>query len=185
MEPITLTYTPIKDDLVIPLRSQFMRRPLLVIQFAISGLLALFMLSLSAMGCISALLTRSGGDEPGMGIVSLVFPLFCAAFFSIVPAMYLFVIPAQRTRLFKKDERYRADNTWTLDDDHIIMATRFEEHKFDWSNFPQVREIKNYYLLMSGATKAAMFVLPKRAFTSPEQEQAFRELVERKVGPIK
>jgi hypothetical protein len=184
MESITFTYTPIKEDYVVPLRSHWMRSPLIMLSIVVLGSMALFMLGISLLGCMTMLLTGTIGDEAGFGILPTVFSFLCSGFMWLIPGMYLW-LPISAARQFEKDERFRADITWTLDDEYIRIATRFQDVKLAWSNFRQAQEFKDYYLLIIRTAGTALRPVPKRAFTSPEQEQAFRELVERKVGPIK
>ncbi|MBN1429672.1 MAG: YcxB family protein [Anaerolineae bacterium] len=185
MEPITFTYTPIKDDYTVPLRSHWMRSLVTMISLLVLGSITLFMLGISLLGCIMMLLTCMLSDDSGLvGILTVVFSLIGSAFTWIIPGMYLWLL-ISAARQFEKDERFRADITWTLDDEHVRIATRFQDVNLPWSSFRQAQEFKDYYLLIVRTTGTALRPVPKRVFTSPEQEQAFRELVERKVGTIK
>jgi hypothetical protein len=52
----------------------------------------------------------------------------------------------------------------------------------DWGTFKKVEETKDYYMLVFSVNKNMLQIFPKRAFTSPEQEAAFRDLLKRHVG---
>jgi hypothetical protein len=65
-----------------------------------------------------------------------------------------------------------------------VIKTSFGENKNEWNSFSRVIETKNSYLLVDAKNKRAFQVLPRRAFTSPEQEARVKAYLLNKVpGP--
>jgi hypothetical protein len=185
MEPLTFTYRPISEDYVVPLRTHWRRRPFFIIAFTLSGLLALFFIGITIFGVVLTLTSGMSSKDISSSLMCNVFPLICAATFGMYPLIFWVIVPASGAKVFQRDEHLQAETTWSLDDDGIRITTRFEEHKIDWGTFHQVQETKDYYLLVMRAVKMALRAVPKRAFTSADQEMAFREIAQRHLGPIK
>ncbi|HEX8163783.1 MAG TPA: YcxB family protein [Pyrinomonadaceae bacterium] len=75
----------------------------------------------------------------------------------------------------------RGEYTLQYSDAGIVFRARDIDSTLQWSLYREVRETGQFYFLVYG--KDAFSVIPKRAFTSAEQERGFRALLRRHVGP--
>jgi len=97
-------------------------------------------------------------------------------------ALTVFVWQPYRTkRQVQKEERLRSETTWAVDKAQIVITTSLEETKLSWDVFRQVVETRTDFLLCLAASKHMVRFVPKRAFESPGQEEAFRALVRSKL----
>ena len=107
-------------------------------------------------------------------LIVVVAPLF-AAF-----AVFIWQ-PYRMKRQAEKEEQLRSEMIWEVDDTQVVITTSLAAAKMDWQVFRQVIETKTDFLLCMAASKHMVRFVPKRAFESPEQEEAFRALVRSKL----
>ena len=93
----------------------------------------------------------------------------------------LFINPLRVANRVKKDERMRSPIQCTMDEEYIAFKNQFVETKLDWGSFSKVIESKELFLLIHSASKNSFQIIPKRAFTSPEDEKVFREILDAKL----
>jgi hypothetical protein len=177
METISLKFTPTGEDYVNAVRHSNERNPA---NYVAAGLLAL----LGALAVCNFILrfvfipsifeTRDAVLAGGVIIL-----IAAVMFLAYVIAPWLI------RRSFKKNERLRAPQTWELSDESVRIYSAHTDIKTDWAMFHRVMETKISYLLVLSVNKVACQFIPKRAFTSPEHEAAFRALVEKHLGQIK
>ena len=86
------------------------------------------------------------------------------------------LLPRQR---FRADSRFKGEYRLRFSNEGIEFHTADIDAKVSWRVYKEAFEIKRFYLLSDGA--ATLTVIPKRVFTSAEQESAFRRLLDAKV----
>ena len=84
-------------------------------------------------------------------------------------------------RWFRRAARPREEYTLHYSDAGIVFHAKDIDSTLQWSLYQAVCETEQFYFLIYG--KDMFSVIPKRAFTSAEQEQAFRDLLRRHVDP--
>ena len=80
-----------------------------------------------------------------------------------------------------KDENLTASIRMTIAEDGIGIFRIYKNQQIDWKNFEDLIEGKEHFLLKTVLHRNSFDIIPKRAFESPEQEEAFRQLVTRKI----
>jgi hypothetical protein len=75
----------------------------------------------------------------------------------------------------------RGEYTLQYSDAGIVFHSKDMDSTLQWSLYRAVRETDRFYFLVYG--KHMFSVIPKRAFTSAEQEEAFRALLRRHLAP--
>lgn len=91
--------------------------------------------------------------------------------FIVLAGLSLLVVPARK---FKQSPQFATEQVHTFGDDGITIRAGGQSGTLPWSFYTMVRETPRTYLLMRNA-KQANFI-PKRGFSSPEDEARFREL---------
>jgi hypothetical protein len=86
------------------------------------------------------------------------------------------LLPRQR---FRADPRFKGEYRLRFSDEGIEFHTADIDAKVSWRVYKEAFEMRRFYLLSDGA--ATLTVIPKRVFTSTEQESAFRRLLDAKV----
>ncbi len=97
---------------------------------------------------------------------------------ALVVFILTFLLTPLRARLqVRKNPGYTNPVTWQMDDNEIIVKNGDVESKFSWNTFSRIREIPDYYLFIFASYPRMYQFIPKRAFSSPEQEEKFRNLI--------
>ncbi len=89
--------------------------------------------------------------------------------------------PYRIRRQVEREEKLRSEATWEVDDSQILITTSLAETKLSWDAFRQVIETRTDFLLCHATSKHMVQFVPKRAFESAEQEEAFRALARSKL----
>jgi hypothetical protein len=118
----------------------------------------------------TALLTAGLGYE----LTSALF--FTGSAVALLSALYYFTLVELPRRSFRGDRKFRDPVTFTFTPAHIFVRTRLVEARMDWRLYTSVLEGRDCYVLVYGRDVRLLTPLPKRAFQSREQEQAFRAL---------
>lgn len=93
--------------------------------------------------------------------------------------------PLSTRKKIRANPVFTSQVTFQIDTDQIIVKTIESETKFSWSSFSKVREVPGYYLFVYASNPRMFQFLPKRAFSSSDQEMAFRNLVKQQGKTIK
>jgi hypothetical protein len=165
LETITFRFTPTKEDWVRATRARYRRDLRTWLSLASAGCLLL-------MGLCSVALYG-----PGFSVVFLMAMVPIALW----PAFALVIAPLSAGHQVEKNERLRGETMWQVDDHRILIKNRFAETVCDWGAFGKALETEQAYLLVDAVNKQAFQVVPKRAFDSPADEAAFRELLARNI----
>ena len=114
----------------------------------------------------------AGGDPYSTWLLSLLGAAALAVFYRSY-----YVAPRRWYKLVSE----RGEYTLQYSDAGIVFRAKDIDSTLQWSLYSQVRETEGFYFLVYG--NDAFSVVPRRAFTSAEQEQEFRALLRRHVAP--
>jgi hypothetical protein len=166
---LTFTYVPTKADYLKAFRVIYMR------SWPVWSVIIIVMLAQGI--CIgSALLRGEVGFELG-----ILLPLAIFVFLAIYLTFALVVSPLRVANRVEKDERLNSPVHYEVSEAQIVFRNQFAETKLDWGSFQKVVESQDHFLLLYTVNKNAFQIIPKRAFGSPEDEQAFRDLLKAKI----
>jgi len=104
------------------------------------------------------------------------FLTFIGVVWLLIGFLQLVVEPRQA---FRREPKFRDEYLLQFSDDGIQFKTAQIDALVQWSLYSRVIEDERFYLLVYG--RNMMSVIPKRAFTSEEQERAFDELLKRQL----
>jgi hypothetical protein len=165
---ITFRFTPNKDDYVQAIRAFQLRQKRTLATLVISGILSLaYLCAVTVVGL---------GHNP--------FGLLLIIFFMVYLAFLFFINPLKIGRQVENNERMTCEITWEVNEKEIRITNKYSETRFDWGTFQKVIETKTHYLLTYSNVKVFQ-ILPKRAFDSLEQHEAFKELLKKKLTGYK
>ena len=162
--PLEITFTYTEEEYTAAARLFYARTTHTKTNFILS-LLAL------AAGFVGIVLT---GD-------SFVWLLLMTAGFILLVFSYIahFVTPRQH---YRRNPQFREQYNLRFAEEGILFRSKGAESKLEWSFYSDVCETADFYLLLYG--KDMFTLIPKRAFGDDRHEAAFRNMLERKVGPV-
>ena len=105
--------------------------------------------------------------------------LFVIGFiFLVLNFIGYFVTPRQR---FRRDAKYQEEYYLGISDTGLHFKMSNAESQLEWSFYQKVWNVPRHYLLFYG--RDLFTLIPKRVFGGKEQEEQFKELVQRKLSP--
>jgi hypothetical protein len=110
----------------------------------------------------------------------ILFPSVLFVFLFEAALFYNVLVTAPR-KYFRGDGKFRDRYEITFSDEGIKVKTSQFDSKMAWSLYTKVVEGRDMYLLIYGKDTRMMTAVPKRSFTSNDQEQLFRELAARHI----
>ena len=116
----------------------------------------------------------------GAGLGFLI-PIAIFIFMIVYPVSVFVINPRIMANKIEKDERLNSPVHYEVTDEQVLIKTKFVETKFDWGSFQRVIETKELFLLIHSVNKNMLQIIPRRAFASVVDEQAFRNLLELKL----
>jgi hypothetical protein len=93
-----------------------------------------------------------------------------------------FIQPANLAKKAAQNEKLVTEATWEVNDVGVQITSRFTSTLLEWGNVNKLVTTKDYYLLLSKTNKNAFRFIPRRAFSSIQEEEQFVELVERSIS---
>ncbi len=163
-EPITFRFTPTPKDYVRMMRVIYVRQTGNWIFMAVLAFFSGFILWLTMTGLRLHLYTI------------LMAPLALVFFVVLIFLVY----PWRVGNRAKKNDRMTAETIWEASENQILIKSAQTEAKTDWGNFKKAIENDEFIFLKSSTANLYQFI-PKRAFESPAQLEAFRALVKSKL----
>jgi hypothetical protein len=130
---------------------------------------------------LGACLALLGGAGVLLGAESLLATLCLMTGLALLALGYAgnYVTPRRQYRANPKlRERYELD----FSDGGILFRSKGAETRLEWGFYSKVWETPEFYMLVYG--KDMFSVIPKRAFRDGLQEEAFRGMLRRKLGPL-
>ncbi len=97
-----------------------------------------------------------------------------AALLLVAPAWALLVGPR---RYWSRHAEMRAEQTVVVSDEHLTVKVMHDESTMEWTRWTNVQLTADAYVLRK--KHRVHWILPRRAFASPADEQALRRLVTR------
>jgi len=103
---------------------------------------------------------------------SVLFALVLLAAFTIMPAL-----------LFRSEPKFRDDYSLSFSPEGIHFRTAHIDSRLQWAMYSRALVDRHSYILYYGARRFT--VIPKRVFPSPEEQQAFEQLLTEHVLQIR
>jgi hypothetical protein len=166
---LTFTYVPTRGDYLKSFRTIYLR------SWPVWSVVGILML-VQGVCIVSALLRGEAGFELG-----ILLPLAIFVFLAFYLTFALVIRPLTVANKVEKDERLSSPVHYEVSDEQIVFRNQFAETRLDWGSFQKVVESQGHFLLLYTVNKNAFQIIPKRAFGSPEDEQAFRDLLKAKI----
>ena len=116
------------------------------------------------------------------GSETLTTSLVVIALFPVLLLVYFVLSPNRVAKRIAQFERFTAPQHWRIDDEEVQITQTFGDATVKWSDFVGVVESKEYILLRFAVNRNAFQIVPKRAFASQQQMEAFSDLVKQKIG---
>ncbi|MBN1119445.1 MAG: YcxB family protein [Anaerolineae bacterium] len=166
MEPITLKFTLDREDCIETIRLTTFKRRRIMHGFLVS------------LAIVVGVLPVFIEINEGAMLWNWLFITFI-----ILGLLYEYVLhPIIFTRRLEKAERIPVEMTLIADGSGIDSVSKLGRNRVGWSEFGGIQELEDYFFLTHKGASQMVEIIPKRAFESEEQAQAFRELAE---GQIK
>ncbi len=160
-QPLTLHFTPNKQDYANVLRLFFFQRN--------STRVSLVFLAI-AFGLIIYTVVAQGTPPTLFELVWLLLPpLFVAYVF--------FIQPSRMANQAIQNEQLATEATWEVSDNGVKISSRFGETQMNWDTLQKLVTTREYYLLLSKVNKNAFRFMPKRAFATGRETEQFLALV--------
>jgi hypothetical protein len=160
-QTLTLRYIPNQQDYANVLRLFFFQRT--------GTRISLVLLVIAFVLVIFAILSKGTPPTVFELIWLLLPPLFVMFAF--------FVQPSRIARQAGKNEQLIAEATWEISDEGVQVSSSFGSTHLEWVALNKLVTTREYYLLLFKNNKNAFRFLPRRAFTSPEEQDQFLTLV--------
>jgi hypothetical protein len=160
-QSLTLRYTPIEQDYAKVLRLFFLQR---------TGTRISLALLVIAFGLIIFAIVANGAPPTIYELIWIILP----------PVFVVFVFYIQPARVAKQaseNEQLITEATWEVNDDGIEISSRFGSIHLGWEGMKKLVTTKEYYLLLLKVNKNAFRFLPRRAFSSPQEQDQFVEMM--------
>jgi|SRR5438876_3728022 len=113
------------------------------------------------------------------------FPIWAAVALALLveaALLYNFLVRVPQ-QCFRGDRKFRDNYAFMFSNEGISVKTNQLDSKLSWSLYTKVIEGSGLYILVYGKDLRMMTVVPKRAFPNEMQENAFRDLLARHIGP--
>jgi len=156
-------YTPNRQDYAAVLRIFFWQRIGTKISLAILAI---------AFGLILYVVFIQGTPPTIFELVWLFLPPFFVIF-------TFYIQPARLANQAAQNEQLVTEATWELSELGVQITSRFNSSLMEWSSIRNLLTTRDYYLLLNKKNQNSFRFLPRRAFTSPEQEKLFLKMVQK------
>jgi hypothetical protein len=97
---------------------------------------------------------------------------------AVIMLIFFALVPVTPKRIWKRIKKQFEVRTLEISEEGISRHTALNDTTMRWPMFSDVKLRNDLYLLVVGKGPGC-FMIPKRAFTSPADETAFRELAAR------
>ncbi len=160
-QSVTLKYTPNQQDYTQVLR-------LIMLRSTVNQILIGFLV----LGFVFILFNIISQATP-ITLITLIWLL-------LPPLFIIYIIFFQPTRMAKqymKNEQLSAEYTWEVGDAGVQISNSFGSNQLEWDTLSRLLPTKDYYLLYIKKSRYAPRFLPRRSFTSKEEEDTFLQLM--------
>jgi hypothetical protein len=166
---LSFGFTPTKSDYIKSFRAFYLSNWKI--------LAFLIFVSVPQVICIFSALIRG---EFGYGF-GFAIPITILLFLCFLAIYALLINPLMIANKIEKDERLHSSVQYEVTDEQLLFRNQFAETKLDWGSFQKFIETKDLFLIVYTVNKNMFQIIPKRAFTSSEDEQSFRNLLNQKI----
>jgi hypothetical protein len=104
--------------------------------------------------------------------------VFAVSAFGLTLVFLYYFVPWRAARRAAREERLRAKTLYEIDDDGVLIRNDYAETKLDWGSFREFVITEDYYLLVYTLNRSMVQFIPRRAFASEHDEEAFRAILE-------
>lgn len=160
-QSITMRFTPNRQDYAKVLRLFFWQR---------TGTRVSLIFLAIAFGLICYVVASQGSPPTIFELIWLLLPPLFVIF-------VLFIQPSRMANVAVRNEQLVTEATWEVSVSGVEISSRFGSTHMDWESLDKLVTTKEYYLLLSKINKNAFRFLPRRAFTSSQEQDVFLELV--------
>ncbi len=172
MEPVVVTFTPTAEDY-------------LGAQRALSGgkgRLYTVVVFLIFIGLAVAIFSQLDMDR--QRLFNMLLTLLPLVIIVIVIWALLRGQSGQIRARVSQHEQLRVETTWRVDDENIQFSSQYQDTRVTWQTFSRAIETKEYFLLTYAVRDQMYQFIPRRAFTSPEHEAQFRDMLQRHLAYV-
>jgi hypothetical protein len=164
-QSLTLRYTPTQRDYASVMRLFFWQR---------KGTKISLVLLVIAFLLVAFMLLVKGSPPTIFELLWLLLPPFLV--------IYSFYIqPSRLANKAARNEQLVTEATWVVDDTGVHISSRFSNTELAWDTLKKLVTTREYYLLLSKTNDNAFRFLPRRAFTSDQEEELFLQLVAKRL----
>ena len=160
-QPLIIRFTPVQQDYANVLRLFFLQRT--------GTRLSLGFLALAFGLIIFSIISQGTPPTIFEWIWLLLPPLF--VYFVLV------IQPSRVARQAAQNEQLVTETTWELSDGGLQISSSFGSTHLDWEDLNKLLTSKEYYLVLLKTNKNALRFIPRRAFTSPQEQDQFLEIL--------
>jgi hypothetical protein len=167
-QSLTLRYTPTVKDYATVLRLFNSRRTSMKVSLVLLAI---------AFGLILFAILTKGSPLTALELIWLLFP----------PLFVIFTFYLQPVRIAQKavqNEQLVAEATWEVSGAGVQILSRYGSTNLGWETLKKLVQTRDYYLLLSKENKNSFRFLPRRAFTSPQDEQLFLQMVNQNIPKV-
>jgi hypothetical protein len=160
-QTVTLKYTPTQQDYAKTIRQFMMQRT--------SNRISLGFLVV-AFGIVVFSISTKATPITIFELIWLLFP----------PLFIIYIIVIQPTRMAKQamqNEHLATETTWEVSDVGVQISTSLDSSLYEWEKLSRLVTNIDYYLLLFKINKNTFRFLPRRSFTSTEDEDTFLQLM--------
>lgn len=165
-QSLTLHYTPNQQDYASVLRLFHWHRT--------STKVSLVFLVI-AFGLVLFVILTKGSPLTLFEVIWLLFPPFFLIF-------SFYIQPLRIAKKAAQNEQLVTEATWIVSDAGLQISSKYASTLFEWDTFHKLVTTSDYYLMLSKSNKNAFRFLPRRAFTSHQEDELFLQLVSQNIS---
>jgi YcxB-like protein len=160
-QSVTVKYTPTQQDYAQVLR-------LIMLRSIVNQILIGFLV----LGFVFILFNLVTQATP-ISIFALIWLLLPPLFIIYI----IFFQPNRMAKQYMNNEQLATEYTWEVNDSGVKISTSFGSNQLEWDSLSRLLPTKDYYLLYIKKSRYAPRFLPRRAFTSAEEQDAFLQMM--------
>jgi hypothetical protein len=160
-QSLILRFKPVQQDYAKVLRLFFLQRRGTQISLAMLVI---------AFGLIIFAIVANGAPPSVFELIWLLLP----------PGFVIFVFFVQPSRIARQaagNEQLITEATWEVSEEGVQISSSFGSTHLGWEALNKMVTTREYYMLLIKENKNAFRFLPRRSFTSPQEQNLFLELV--------
>jgi len=169
---INVQFTPEKKDYVRATRVLARKSP---------GFMVMAVILAVTVVASAVVMFVPGVGDPSWDSIALVI-LMVGAFYLLY---FIAIVPFQFTQSYKKNKYLKLERKFTISDEEMVMEVGDRSTTFDWENFQKVIDGGDFFLMLYKEQERIYPFLPKEAFESKSDLDAYLDLLQEKSIPLK